>query len=197
MHIITHFLISWDLASINHKLEKGDILLVSLVGISPDIDGIGAPIEIITRDWENPFLWFSEFHHKMHSLTFSIILTVVVFFLSKRKITTSLLSFLVFHIHLLCDILGARGPDDYQWPIPYLFPFSDKVLFQWEGQWALNAWQNIAITVIFLFFAFYLAYKKGYSPLVFISKKFDKEVVETIRRRVKSYKSNIYWGTKI
>lgn len=42
------------------------------------------------------------------------------------------LAFLSFHIHLVEDTLGSRGPDGYQWPIPYLAAFSTKLLLTWS-----------------------------------------------------------------
>jgi hypothetical protein len=46
------------------------------------------------------------------------------------------------------DLVGSRGPAGYQWPIPYLLPFSNSWHWTWKGQWALNAWPNILITII-------------------------------------------------
>ena len=45
---------------------------------------------------------------------------------ANRKLTTALLVFISFHLHLLADLVGARGPDGDQWPIPYLLPFSNR-----------------------------------------------------------------------
>jgi hypothetical protein len=94
-----------------------------------------------------------------------------------------LLASLTFHLHLLCDVVGARGPDGYQWPIPYLLPFSSSVQWTWHGQWALNAWQNMLITVAALIATFILAHRRGYSPLEMISAKVDRIVVQAIRNR--------------
>ena len=52
------------------------------------------------------------------------------------------LAALSFHLHLLGDIIGAKGPEGYQWPIPYFQPFSNSLQITWEGQWAINAWPN-------------------------------------------------------
>jgi inner membrane protein len=91
--------------------------------------------------------------------------------------------FFSFHLHLLGDVVGARGPDGYQWPLVYLWPFSDKWLLTWKGQWQLDAWPNFLITMLALFFTFYLAWNRGFSPVGIFSKKADNAFVETLRNR--------------
>ena len=81
-------------------------------------------------------------------------------------------------------MIGARGPDSHQWPIPYLLPFSNTWQWTWSGQWALNAWPNFFITVIALALAFYLAWRRGYSPLELVSSRADAAFVAALRHRV-------------
>ena len=88
-----------------------------------------------------------------------------------------------FHSHILGDVIGARGPDGYQWPIPYLLPFSRTPELVWSGQWALNAWQNFVITAIALSLTFYIAWSRGHSPLEIFSSRADRAFVETLRTR--------------
>jgi len=64
-----------------------------------------------------------------------------------------------------------------------LFPFSSSVQWAWSGQWALNAWQNFAITIAGFVLVFVLARRRGYSPVEMFSAKADAIFVETIRRR--------------
>jgi hypothetical protein len=97
---------------------------------------------------------------------------------------TAALAFLSFHLHLLGDLVGARGPDGYQWPIPYLLPFSRAWEWTWEGQWALNAWPNFALTIALLLATFFLAWKRGFSPLEILSARTDQGFVRTLRARV-------------
>ncbi len=96
-------------------------------------------------------MWFSEYHHTLHTLAFALLVTCVGFMAAKQRWKTALLVFVSFHLHLLCDLLGARGPDGYQWPIPYLLPFSKSLQLTWKGQWALNGWQNLVITAVMLY----------------------------------------------
>jgi inner membrane protein len=96
-------------------------------------------------------------------------------------------------LHLLCDLIGARGPDGDQWPIPYLKPFSNSIQLAWHGQWALNAWQNFAITSLFLAATFWIAVKYGNSPVELISEKGNTNFVQAIQGR---FSSNYHRRTK-
>jgi len=104
--------------------------------------------------------------------------------LARRKILTTVIILLGFHIHLLGDLVGARGPEGYQWPIPYLYPFSEALNLTWEGQWALNAWPNFVITAAAIVVVFYMGWKKGATPLEMVSPRANRAFVEAIRRRV-------------
>src|SRR6185436_5291484 len=101
----------------------------------------------------------------------------------KDKRKTTLLVLLSFHLHLVADLMGARGPDGDQWPIPYLLPFSNRWQWTWSGQWALNAWPNFVLTALLLTLALWLAWKRGYSPLELFSAKADGALVRAIRNR--------------
>lgn len=107
-------------------------------------------------------------------------------FLSSGRVKTTLLTLASFHSHILGDILGARGPDGYQWPIPYFLPFSRTPELAREGQWALNAWQNFVFTGIALTLTLVLAWRRGYSPVGIVSRKADIEFVKTLRARFAS-----------
>jgi hypothetical protein len=96
---------------------------------------------------------------------------------------TALLVFISFHLHLLCDLIGARGPDGDQWPIPYLKPFSNSIQLTWHGQWALNGWQNFVVTVLLLIAAFWFAWKYGSSPLELVSQPANRALTHTLRQR--------------
>lgn len=183
MNPITHFFVSWEVANIKPS-ERRDRALVTIAGIIPDLDGLGAIPELLTRNTRYPLFWWTDYHHVLgHNLTFGLLVTLGSFALAKKRWKTALLSFFTFHLHLLGDIVGARGPDGYQWPIPYLYPFSDAWQLVWEGQWTLNAWPNFVITFIALGFMFYIAWKRGYSPLEMISRSADQAFVQTLRNR--------------
>ena len=101
----------------------------------------------------------------------------------KRKAITVLLAGVSFHLHLLGDLVGSRGPDGHQWPMPYLLPFSHVWQWIWQGQWVLNSWQNLLITVSVVGISFYLAWKTGCSPLEMVSTKANRKFIATLRNR--------------
>jgi len=180
---VTHFLSGWALANTVPSLTPRDRALITLAGVIPDIDGLGIIPEVLTRNSSHPLAWFSLYHHQLHNLAFALVVTALALFLAHRTWITGLLAFASFHLHLFEDVIGARGPDGYPWPIPYLKPFSGAADITWSGQWALNAWPNFAITIALLMLAFYLAWSRGYSPLEMVSARWDRAFVETLRRR--------------
>jgi len=183
MSPITHFLTGWVIANSAH-LDRRDRILVTLAGIVPDLDGLGIIAEITTENSTHFLPWWSKYHHVLcHNLGFGLMVTAAVFLASVRRWTSAMLALLVFHLHLIGDLVGAKGPDGYQWPIPYLLPFSDRWQWAWDGQWELNAWPNLIVTAFLLAATFYLAWKRGYSPLEIFSKKMDAAFVGSLRRK--------------
>jgi len=203
MSPVTHLLAGWLLASAA-PLNRRERAAVVLAGVIPDVDGLGIVPELLTRNSSHPLLWFSEYHHTLHTLAFSLVITFAAYLisvlpvrvpehslvsdrsspsLSARAATTALFAFLSFHLHLVCDLIGSRGPDGYSWPIPYLAPFSQSLQLTWHGQWALNGWQNILITSALLLATFAVAFQYGRSPLELVSGKANQALVSTLRRR--------------
>jgi inner membrane protein len=180
---VTHFLSGWVVANSSPSLTARERLLITLAGVVPDIDGLGAIPDWLTRNSAYPLAWFSTYHHRLHNLTFGLAAAAVSFALARHRWMTGLLALLSFHLHLFEDVLGGRGPDGYQWPIPYLAPFSKAVEFSWQGQWALNAWPNFVITFGLLLVTFYLAWSRGYSPLEMVSARLDEAFVAALRHR--------------
>jgi hypothetical protein len=126
MSPVTHFLTGWVFANCT-KLKPKDRAIVTLASVGPDLDGLGLIAELLTRNTSHPLLWFSLYHHSLHTLTlhtltFALVVAALSFALAFQKWKTGLLALLSFHLHLVEDVLGARGPDGYQWPIPYLKP---------------------------------------------------------------------------
>jgi len=183
MNPITHLLVSWVIAD-STDLDKRERAAVTLSGIIPDIDSFGIVAEQLTKNSEHPLLWWSDYHHILgHNIGFGLLMALGVSLMAKQKFKTTGLAILCFHLHLLCDIIGARGPDGYQWPIPYLLPFSNAVQIVWKYQWEINAWPNVLITLLALLVAFFYAWKQGYSVLGLLSKKIDRIFVEALQNR--------------
>ena len=221
MSPVTHFFAGWLLASVSPTgrptaLTRREKALVVAAAVAPDIDGLGIIPELLTRNTSHPLLWFSEYHHSLHTLAFALVCTLAAYIIAGPLATarsfaasgsdftfgpairgpqplsrrlpshpwlTAFLVFISFHLHLLCDLIGARGPDGDQWPIPYLKPFSNAIQLTWYGQWALNGWQNFAITGIFLVATFWIAWRYAASPLELVSQPANQTLVQTLRQR--------------
>jgi hypothetical protein len=184
MSPITHFFMGWAVANAVPSLTKRDRALVTWASVAPDMDGLGIIAEKLTQNSSHPLNWWSDYHHVLgHNLGFALVVTAVAVIFARQKVKTSLLVFFSFHLHLLADLVGARGPDGDQWPIPYLLPFSNRVQLTWSGQWALNAWPNIVITAVLIGIAILLARQRGFSPLEMFSAKADSVFVRALRNR--------------
>jgi hypothetical protein len=247
MSPVTHFLSGWLLASVSPTgkptpLSRRERMLVVAAAVAPDLDGLGIIPEFLTRNSAHPLLWFSEYHHSLHTLAFSLVCTLAAFLIAgpmarfrfglpvlkstsfkptpfkptnfdptvadpslidptlldpakqarrlpplvSHPTLTALLVFLSFHLHLLCDLIGARGPDGYQWPIPYLKPFSNALQLTWHGQWALNGWQNFVITGLLLLATLWIAWKYGSSPVELVSDSTNRAFTQALRQRLPS-----------
>jgi hypothetical protein len=158
--------------------------MVTLAGTIPDFDGAGLILDLFSRGSGPPLQWWSNYHHVLgHNIGFGILMALITFVFSTRRFITSVLVLLSFHLHLLGDLVGSKGPAGYQWPIPYLLPFSDAWQWVWAGQWQLNAWPNFMVTAITISLAFYLTWRRGVSPLELISTKANNALVGTSRNR--------------
>lgn len=183
MSPVTHFLAGWLIAN-SADLNRRERAMVAIAAVIPDVDGLGLIAEVATKNWERPLTWWSDYHHVLgHNLGFCAVVTVLAFAFSRRRWLVAALVCLSFHSHLLGDIVGARGPDGHQWPIPYLAPLSNAWQLAWSGQWPLNGWPNIVITAVALAATFLLAWKRGFSPLEMISRRADSALVDALRRR--------------
>jgi hypothetical protein len=184
MSPITHFMAGWVLAN-TVRLNQRERLCVTLAGVLPDLDGLGIIAETISRDSPKALTWYSEYHHVLgHNLGLGLALAGLTFALNRRRWPAAWLALVSFHLHLLGDLIGARGPDGEQWPIPYLWPFLQTWKLTWAGQWALNAWPNFLVTGLLMAATIWQAWKLGYSPLEMISGRANLVFVQALRRRL-------------
>jgi len=184
MSPITHFFMGWAMANAVPSFTKRDRAIVTWASVVPDIDGLGIIAEKLTENSKHPLYWWSDYHHTLgHNLGLALVVTVLAAIFARQKFKATLLAFFSFHLHLLADLVGARGPDGQQWPIPYLLPFSDKLQLTWSGQWALNAWPNMVITAVLIGAALVWARQRGFSPLELVSSRVDAGFVRSIRAR--------------
>jgi inner membrane protein len=184
MSPITHFFMGWAVANSVPSLTKRERAMVTWASVVPDVDGLGIVAEKLTQGSAHPLNWWSEYHHVLgHNIGFALVVTVLAAIFAERKFATPALVFISFHLHLLGDLVGARGPDGDQWPIPYLLPFSNRWQWTWSGQWALNAWPNFLITGVLIFGALMLARRCGFSPMEMFSQRTDAVIVGALRKR--------------
>src|SRR5215469_8421279 len=112
MSPITHFFMGWVVANAAPSLNKRERAMVTWASVVPDVDGLGIVAEKLTQNSAHPLNWWSEYHHVLgHNIEFALIVTVLAAIFAERKVTTALLVFLSFHLHLIGDLVGARGPD--------------------------------------------------------------------------------------
>jgi len=184
MSPITHLLIGWAVANSAPSLSKRERAMVTWASVVPDLDGLGIVAERLTQNSRHPLTWWSDYHHVLgHNLGFAIVVATLAAIIAKQRTKVTLLVLFSFHLHLLGDLIGARGPDGDQWPIPYLLPFSKQAELTWTGQWALNTWPNVVVTTLLIAIAVLLARRRGYSPLELFSAKADVAVVGALRAR--------------
>lgn len=165
-------------------LEIKERASITVAGVIPDLDGAGIVAEYLTRNSEKPLEWYSNYHHVLgHNLVFGLLVAAAAFAFSKRRWKAAALCLVSFHIHLMSDLAGSRGPDGFQWPIRYLFPFSSTFQLSWSGQWELNAWPNFAVTAAALLLTLYLALRTGRSLVAIFSPSADQALVRALRDR--------------
>lgn len=183
MSPMTHLLASWSVAG-TANLSTRERALVTIAGIAPDIDGAGLILDMLNRNGSEHLELWEKYHHVLgHNIGFGLLLAIAALALSTRRRPVCVLVLVSFHLHLLCDLLGSKGPEGYQWPIPYLLPFSNVWQWQWAGQWQLNAWPNFAITSLLIGYGLFLAWRKQASPLQFISSRMHDGLVQTLQKR--------------
>ncbi len=183
MNPATHLLLSWTAAG-SITINRRERFMVTMAGIVPDMDGAGLILDFFSGDRNQPFILWSKYHHILcHNTGFFLFLLFFAMLFSTKRLMTCGLVFITFHLHLICDIAGSKGPGGEQWEIPYLLPFSDKWQLTWAYQWELNAWPNVIITILAIGLTLFIGWKKGISPLEFFSSKANNLFVNTLRAR--------------
>src|SRR6267142_1016161 len=175
----THLFASWLVAAKTTDNAR-DCRLVTLAGILPDADGLGLIADVVTP-WLGlkPTHYYIRYHHYLlHGLFGAVVIALLMATFARHRWRVALLSLLVFHLHLLCDLLGSRGPSPEDlWPIFYFGPFDKEPMWLWKGQWPLEAWRNRIFTVVLFGIALWFAPQKGYSVAGVFSQRLDAVVV--------------------
>ena len=187
----THLFASWLVAAKSTR-SPGDCRLVALAGLLPDADGLG-----LLADWWNELCfhrstsYYALYHHSLlHGLFGAVAISAGMGFCAAQKWRVAVLSFLVVHLHLICDLVGSRGPSRGDvWPIYYLSPFQNFPVWKWRGQWPLDGWQNHLINVLLFGICLALAVLVGHSFVGVFNRRFDRIFVEVLRKWYGSFRS--------
>jgi hypothetical protein len=185
MNPIMHLLTSWTLGN-NVVTDRRDRNLITWAGVLPDLDGLGVVVDIgQTFLGRNAGWYYGEYHHQLlHGLPGAVLIPAVLAAWSVRRVEVFIFGFVAVHVHLLCDLVGSRGPTAADvWPLWYLAPISDEPVLLWQGQWPLNAWPNVVLTLALLAYAVWAAVSRGHTPVGVFSRKADAAVVRTLRTR--------------
>jgi hypothetical protein len=176
-----HFLASWLVAGLGGRTRR-ERIAVTVAGVIPDIDGIGYPVDWLAErlGWHTHLY---DWHHIFcHNVGFAVLTVLGVFLAAGRKLRAAALAAVAFHLHLLMDMIGSKGPQGDSWPVPYLLPFSNAWQLAFPFQWALDSWQNKSVGVALLVAALAVTWWKRCSPLEVFSARMDAALVGMIRR---------------
>ena len=164
-----------------------DRKLVTWAGVLPDVDGLGIIADTIismVSGKENTFHYYQEYHHiLLHGWPGAVFVSLALMCFARKKPQVFFWCLVTFHLHLLCDYFGSRGPTvgDF-WPICYSEPLFRHPMWFFKHQWRLDGWQNQTIFVGLFATAIWLAVKRGFSFVEVLSERADKVFVQTLRK---------------
>jgi len=94
-----------------------------------------------------------------------------------------LLCLLTFHLHLLSDLIGSRGPEVGDlWPICYSEPLFRHPIWFCKLQWKLDGWQNQIIFIALFLSSLWVATKKGFWFVEAFNSRLDARFVSVLRK---------------
>jgi hypothetical protein len=180
----THLLASWIIGA-KATDNARDCRLVALAGILPDADGLGLIVDGFNHafGWQKTLYYHHYHHYLLHGAAGGIAIALLLTFFAQHKWRVALLSLAVFHLHLLCDFVGSRGPSPEDlWQIFYLGPLDKDPMWIWKDQWRLDAWPNRILSVALFTWGLWLAVRLGYSFLGVLSRRLDRTFVQVLRK---------------
>lgn len=185
MSPITHLLASWIIAAKTTNNQR-DCRLVSLAGVLPDLDGLGMAVDLAKNALHGTdnYYYYQEYHHWWtHGVFGAVLVSCALACFARQRGRVLLLCLLVFHLHLLCDLLGSRGPERGDlWPVYYLGPFSRHWVIYWKWQWRLDGWQNRVISVVLFLWALWMASGREDSVVGVFNRRLDRVVTGILRK---------------
>jgi inner membrane protein len=184
MSPLTHVLASGVVAAKTTNNVR-DRRLVTLAGVAPDLDGLGIIIDYARGAFTSGrFYYYPAYHHWVtHGLPAAVVCSLLMAALARQRGRAFWLALLTFHLHLLCDLLGSRGPDKEDiWPIYYFGPLSQNPVWFFKYQWRLDGWQNLVITLALFVWSLRLAVKMGDSFVGVLNHRCDRVFVGVLRK---------------
>jgi len=183
MSPLTHLLASWVIAAKTTDNPR-DCRLVALAGILPDADGLGLAEDLANAALGGkPTHFYGQYHHYwLHGIFGAVVIAFLLACFAKQRWRVALLALIVFHLHLLCDFVGSRGPSPEDlWPIFYLGPYDKDPLWVWKGQWRLDGWQNKIVFFTLFAWSLQLAVTRGHSVVGVFNRRADAVFVGVLR----------------
>jgi inner membrane protein len=180
-----HLIGSWLIAAVATDNPR-DRKLVTLAGVLPDADGLGVIPDVIgsmISGKPDTFHYYQTYHHLLlHGWPGALAVTALLVVFARRRVQVAVLGLLVFHLHLLCDLIGSRGPSPGDlWPIAYSEPLFRQPVWMWHGQWRLDGWQNQLIFAALLVVSLGFAARFGHSFVEIFSRRLDAVVVKVLQ----------------
>lgn len=161
---LTHTLVGWCAGNIARTTPK-ERFVCMVVSCIPDMDGLNLLAE---REA------YQHYHHLLtHSLLSAIVAALVSMFIAKSAPKMGCLYFILFYLHLLCDLLGSGS----SWGIAYFWPFSPRCVAT-EFAWEDRSPQNFAVLVFLLFWSLWIAIRVRRTPSQVYSSKIQCAVAQ-------------------
>jgi len=180
----THLLASWIIAAKTTD-NPHDCRLVTLAGILPDIDGLGLIVDLATErlGLKQTQLYEQYHHYLLHGALGGLLIAALLAGFARQSWRVALLALLVFHLHLLLDFVGSRGPSPHDlWPIFYFGPFTKDPTWVWKGQLRLDGWFNRYFAAALFLWSLWLPVSLGHSVVGVFNRRVDRVFVGVLRK---------------
>ena len=181
-----HFIGSW-LVGVAMADNPRDRRLITLAGMLPDVDGLGMVADVARAaisGQELNFEYYHRFHHLWcHGWPAALVFTGVLVGFARKRWRVAAGCLIAFHLHLLCDLLGSRGPSTADlWPICYSEPLFRHPIWFLKSQWRLDGWQNAVIFLGLLGLALWVTISRGVSFAEMFGSRVDRIFVGVVRK---------------
>lgn len=173
MHVPTHILSGWCVASLVPGLNARERFFAMAAATLCDLDGLGMVMGMESKA-------YLDYHHLLaHNLPFALLASAILTGFCTHRIRAFLLYLALFHLHMVMDYFGS-GPD---WPIYYTWPFTRHAIINPHG-WPLSSWQNTLVASCLLAWTLLVIAFQRRTPLEWPMPDFDRRIVKGFRRLI-------------